>query len=128
MGPSPFKHPAVILANVRDAIEPSLSAAGFEFDGRHRPQKPIYPYLDYSRPGMLFRLAWDRRNECNFLGMIVELLDDAGEYQAVATLDFSGLSFTWSPGRIATEVTSRIEVFVATFNGFLSGIAANRIT
>ena len=52
--PSPFKHPAIILAKIRDAIEPSLAAAGFKFDGRNKPRTPVYLYLDYSRGDELF--------------------------------------------------------------------------
>jgi hypothetical protein len=42
MDPNPFKHPAIILAKIRTAIEPSLLAAGFQFNGRNKPSRPIY--------------------------------------------------------------------------------------
>ena len=74
MDPNPFKHPAVILARLRIAIEPSLSAAGFQFDGRNKPEAPVHLYLDYSRGDELFRLSWDKRERSGFIGFVAEML------------------------------------------------------
>jgi hypothetical protein len=123
MDPNPYKHPAIILAALRSAIEPSLSAAGFRFEGRNKPSKPIYLYLDYSRRGELFRLAWDRRDSNRFLGFTAELGSEAEEgYTTVAKCDLSGIARTPTQSVMA-ELQVRIDSFVKTVNAFLHGLA-----
>jgi hypothetical protein len=121
MDPNPFKHPAIILARIRKAIEPSLLAAGFEFNGRNKPSRPIYLYLDYSRPGELFRLSWDRRDSNRFIGFTAEVMDEPHGCKAVATTDLSGIA-KLPKSRITTEVQGHIDSFVEAVNAFLNDL------
>jgi hypothetical protein len=122
MAPNPFKHPAIVLANVRTAIEPSLLAAGFHFDGRNKPSTPVYLYLDYSRQGELLRLSWDRRDSNRFLGITAELLADAGGCKVIAAVELSGVAKL--PRACTTaEIQTRIDSFVETVNSFLNKLA-----
>jgi hypothetical protein len=121
MDPNPFKHPAIILAKLRKAIEPSLLAAGFRFDGRNKPSKPLYLYLDYSRQGELFRLSWDRRDSDRFLGFTAELLGDPECYTLITATDMSGIAEV-PRNRTTAEVQMRIEKFVQAVNDFLNNL------
>ena len=89
MDPNPFKHrhPAVDLKRVRSAIEPSLSAAGFVFQGRNNPYPgtPVFLYLDYARGQEELRVAWDRREDDQFIGFTAEFLSKTGELIIIAT-------------------------------------------
>jgi hypothetical protein len=119
--PNPFKHPAIILARIRKAVEPSLLAAGFEFNGRNKPNRPIYLYLDYSRPGELFRLSWDRRDSNRFIGFTAEVTDEPHGCKAVVTTDLSGIA-KLPKSRVSAEVQIRIDSFVQTVNAFLNDL------
>jgi hypothetical protein len=122
MDPNPFKHPAIILAQLRKGIEPSLLAAGFRFDGRNKPSKPLYLYLDYSRQGELFRLSWDRRDSNRFLGVAAELLGDPEGYTLITAVDMSGVAKV-PRNRTTAEVQTRIEKFVKAVNDFLNNLS-----
>lgn len=121
MDPNPFKHPAVILAKMRTAIEPSLLGAGFQFDGRNNPSIPIYLYLDYSRPGELFRLSWDRRDSNHFIGFTAELMDEPQGCKTIARTDLSGMSKI-PKIRTNVEIRIRIDSFVAAVKAFLDSL------
>jgi hypothetical protein len=110
MDPNPFKHPAIILAKTRDAIEPSLDAAGFSFDTRNKPPVPIYLYLDYTRSDGLFRLSWDRRDSNNFIGFVAELILESDGNDSVTSWD---LSYTAKLPR--ESMTVEIEAQIASF-------------
>jgi hypothetical protein len=121
MDPNPFKYPAIILAKIRAAIEPSLSAAGFHFDGRNKPSRPIYLYLDYSRPGELFRLSWDRRDSNHFIGFTAEIMNEPQGCRRIAAADLSGIAKL--PNVEATaEVQMKIDLFVDAINAFLNNL------
>jgi hypothetical protein len=117
MDPYPFKHPAVILARIRKGIEPSLYAAGFKLDGRNKPRNPVYIYLDYSRPGELFRLSWDRRDSNHFISFVAELL--AGdESRVVAKTDLHSVLAHVPKHAITAELLMQIDRFVDAVNDF----------
>ena len=121
MDPNPFKHPAIVLARVRRAIEPSLLAAGFQFNERNKPNKPIYLYVDYSRPSELFRLSWDRQDSNRFLGLKAEILDQPNGCKTIAATDLS-LPATFPRNRVTGEIQMRIDSFVEAVNAFLNGL------
>jgi hypothetical protein len=124
MDPYPFKHPAIILARLREGIEPSLRAAGFQFEGRNKPSTPIHLYLDYARPGELFRLSWDCRDSNRFLGFTAEFLRDSEEVILVAADDLSDLASV--PKRqITPAIQVRIDSLVAAINAFLTKLVTN---
>ena len=119
MDPNPYKHPAIILAKIRSAIEPSLQAAGFHFDGRNKPARPIYLYVDYFRKDQCFRLSWDRRDDKSFIGLIAEIIQEPDHLMTIAKVNFSGMAK--SPRkRITAEVEMRITPFVDAINDYLS--------
>ena len=119
--PNPFKHPAIILARLRTAIEPALSAAGFRFEGRNKPGRPIYLYLDYSRQGELFRLSWDRQDSNCFIGFTAELVPESGECKKIASDDLSYIGKL--PRNAATaEIQMLIDSFVKAINAFLNSL------
>jgi hypothetical protein len=119
MDPYPFKHPAIILARIRKAVEPSLVAAGFQFDGRNKPARPVYLYLDYSRPAEVLRLAWDRHDSNNFIGLTATLLGGSGDETRIAAIDLSELAHL--PKRQTTPALQmRMDAFVAAVQHFLA--------
>jgi class 3 adenylate cyclase len=122
MDPNSFKHPAIILARLRSAIEPSLSAAGFRFEGRNKPSRPIYLYLDYASQDQMFRLSWDRRDSDRLLGLIAEVGTDSEGYVTIAKCDLSAVA--WLPKkRVTAEVQDRMDLFVRTVNEYLRHMA-----
>jgi hypothetical protein len=118
MDPNPFKHPAVVLARLRDGIEPALFAAGFSFDGRNKPDRPFYLFLDYARGDTLFRLARDRRDNSDSFGFVAELMEPPDRYVSIAILDCRDLA-DWPPASLSAEIQVRMDAFVATVNSFL---------
>lgn len=52
MDPNPIKHPGALLARVREAIEPVLCSAGFQYEYRNDPRgrrgRPLF-WIDYRR-------------------------------------------------------------------------------
>lgn len=121
MDPNPFKYPAIILAKIRTAIEPSLLAAGFQFNGRNKPSRPIYLYLDYSRPAELFRLSWDRRDSNRFIGFTAEVIDEPQGCKTIASTDLSGIA-KLPKNRTNEEIRIRIDSFVEAVNAFMNGL------
>jgi hypothetical protein len=122
MDPNPFKHPAIMLATLRAAIEPSLSAAGFRFDGRNdpRPGPSNYLFLDYARGNEIIRVAWDRRDSNRFIGFTAEFLYETGVNAVVATEALNGLSEIQKQG-VTSAIQAHIDAFAKTVNDFLVG-------
>jgi hypothetical protein len=121
MDPNPFKHPAIILAKIRDGVESSLSDAGFQFDGRNKPTRPVHLYLDYSRGNELFRLAWDRRDSNQFIGIVAELIREPDELISVVSTDLRYIAKL--PRDAATaEIQMQIEVMTQTINQYLEAL------
>jgi hypothetical protein len=119
MDPYPFKHPAIILARIRKAVEPSLVAAGFQFDGRNRPTRPVYLYLDYFRSAEVLRLAWDRRDSNSFIGLTAVRFGDAGDETRVAATDLRDLAHL--PKQQTTAALQlRMDAFVDAVQQFLA--------
>jgi hypothetical protein len=118
MDPNPFKHPAIILAKIRDGVESSLSDAGFQFDGRNKPTRPVHLYLDYSRGNELFRLAWDRRDSNQFIGIVAELIREPDELISVVSTE---LSYTAKlpPNAATAQIQLQIETITTTINEYL---------
>jgi hypothetical protein len=123
--PYPFKHPAIILARIRNAVEPSLFAAGFQFDGRNQPTSPVYLYLDYSRTDELLRLAWDRRDSNCFIGLTAELFGVSERHAAIVAINVSEL-VKISRRHITAEIQSRIDSFVEGVSAFLNNMTPDK--
>jgi|GEM_PF-933969 len=117
MDPNPIKHPAVMLARVRDAIEPALLAAGFRLQGRNHPERPVFLWIDYTDGARVFHLAWDRRDSNRFIGLVAELIEEPDGITTVASEDFAGVEEVRSQG--SAKFQQRIEAFAATVNAFL---------
>lgn len=80
MDPKPIKHPAVLLARIRDRIEPSLMAAGFQFHSRNKPFGYGSRWLDYMNAGDTISIRWDRR----LVSIVAEMLDRSGRVELLA--------------------------------------------
>ncbi len=121
MDPNFLKHPAVILAKMRNAIEPSLVAAGFSFDDRNKPSVPLHLFLDYSRQESLFRLSWDRRDSNEFLGFKAEFLTAPDGYRLIAVMDLSDMCHV--PQKEASAILqTRMDSFIAAVVSFLNSV------
>ncbi len=110
-----------MLARVRDRIEPSLVAAGFDFAGRNKPEAPAYLYLDYSRDTELIRVAWDRRDSNNFIGFVAELARESVMVWSI-TRDLSHIARTLG-NQATAQVQFEIEAFAKAVNDYLESIA-----
>lgn len=124
MDPNPFKHPAVMLARVRDEIAPALLAAGFKLQGRNNAERPVFLWIDYTDGGRVFHLAWDRRHESVFKGLLAELIEEPDRITTVASEDFAGVEEVRSQG--SAKFQQRIEAFAATVNSFLEKLPLSR--
>ena len=82
MDPMPIKHSAVLLAHIRDEIEPSLGAAGFRFDARNHPPDNHCAslWIDYLRQSDVFSLRWER----SITRLAAERLDEQGNVEVLA--------------------------------------------
>ncbi len=88
MDPNPIKHPAVLLARVRDSIEPTLLNAGFQFDSRNSPRDPgrTHLWIDYVRGDDFIGLRWDRWQKT----LSLELITSSEDFEMIACVSLSG--------------------------------------
>jgi len=121
MDPNPFKHPAIILARIHEAIEPSLAAAGFKFDGRNKPPAPVYLFIDYSRGNDLFRLTWDRRDSDRFIGFVAELIHEPDNIESITSGDLSYIGKLPRDARNA-EIQTTVDTFADSVRKCLDGL------
>ena len=123
MDPNSFrrKHPAVMLKRIRSIIEPSLSAAGFVFQGRNNPYPgpPLFLYLDYTRGEEEIRVAFDRREDERFIGFTAEFLSATGDKITIATCRLSGIPAIPKESQNAA-VRSLLDTFTKEVNDFLA--------
>lgn len=92
MDPHPIKHPGVLMAWIRDQVQPILSAQGFSFESRNNPahdnweiQSYFWPrvlWIDYRRGDETLSLRYDRRNTPM---LRAERLNRQGNVEVVAT-------------------------------------------
>jgi hypothetical protein len=102
--PNPIKHPAVLLAQVRAAIEPTLLAARFRFEGRNDPRHdhgPPHLWIDYSRGEEVASLRWDAWRAA--LSLVA--IDANGTVHEIATVGFDGV-------RSTSELEARTDRFI----------------
>jgi hypothetical protein len=116
MDPNPIKHQAVLLAHIRDAIEPSLIAAGFHFDARNKPpaNHGYSLWIDYVRDGEMFSIRCDRW----IARLAAETLDSQGRVLIVAEVHFNR-------PRTHNELMDEVTPFIARINGFLDQSAGS---
>lgn len=124
MDPNPIKHPAVMLARVRDAVEPALLAAGFKLQGRNKPERPVYLFIDYTDGARVFHLAWDRRHDSVFKGLLAELIEEPDRITTVASEDFADAELVRSQG--SAKFQECIVSFAAAVNAFLEKLALSQ--
>ena len=103
MDPNPIKHPAVLLAHVREVIEPILHAAGYHFQNRNDPRGcgPQHLWIDYSRGPELVSLRWDAWQA----KLSLEAIDANGILQEIALVGFAG-------ARAKNEIMDRANGFI----------------
>ena len=102
MDPNPIKHPAVLLARVREAIEPVLRDAGFRYEGRNDPRRrrgPRHLWIDYRRGQEVVSLDWDDWR----VELSLTATDERGAIHEIALI-----SFARAPG----ELLKRADQFV----------------
>jgi hypothetical protein len=125
MDPNRYKHPSILLADVRSALEPSLEAAGYVFDHRNKPHKPIYLHIDYRRGEEVFRISWDRRNSDDFIGVVAEVFSTPDQGVTVARMDFASVAER-RKDELQAEIRSRMQSFVDEVNTYLAKTAQKR--
>ncbi len=121
MDPNPFKHPAIMLARIRDAIAPSLAAAGFKLVGRNKPPTSVHLYIDYSRGNDLFRLSWDRRDSNQFIGFVAEFIHEPDILESIISMDLSYIS-KLPHAAVTPEVQTQIDAIAKSINIYLKGL------
>lgn len=122
MDPNVFKHPAVILAKIRDAIAPSLAAAGYALDGRNKPSKPAHLYIDYSRGDDIFRLSWDRRESNQFIGLVAEFTREPDLLETVVKKDLSYIAKLPRGEKTTAEIQMQIDTIAESINNYLNAL------
>lgn len=121
-----------MLAQIHEAIQPSLETAGFSFDGRNN-HSPVYLYIDYSRGNDLFRVSWDRRTrgEINqFIGFVAEILLESGQLETIRSRNLGEFP-KYSLHRLTSELrqeTARFSTSVSQCLDQLSGSTRQRPT
>lgn len=108
MDPHPIKHPAVLLARIRDDIEPLLTEIGFRFDCRNKPLCPSSLWIDYRRNEEIVSLRWDREPA----RLTAERLDKQGNVDVIAEVVVSG-------PRSYDAMMARVAEFVERFRAAL---------
>jgi hypothetical protein len=110
MDPNPIKHEAVLLAYVRDSIEPSLIAAGFHFDSRNKPpaNHGHSLWIGYSRGSQTLSVRFDRW----IARLAAELLDNRGDVRIVAEVHFDR-------PRSHSELMRQVDPFIEQVRTFL---------
>jgi len=118
-----FNSPSRLLNGIRKAIEPSILASGFRFDGRNKQRSQIYLYLDYSRADALLRVCFDMRGS-HSRGLTVELLRQSDEEAivTVASVDVADLAL-FRPPNDRFVFQRRIDGFVKTVHHFFEALA-----
>jgi hypothetical protein len=96
------------MRRIRVALEPSLSAAGFEFDARHNSPRGRTSWFDFTRGDLILRCSLDCRNGA----LLAETLDDRADYQQVAAVELRDPTTTHA-------LLERMETFVAAVRRFL---------
>lgn len=111
MDPNPIKHEAVLLAHIRDEIEPLLFASGFRFGGRNNPPSKHGHslWIDYVRGNDTLSIRFDRW----IARMAAEILDGQGRVQIVAEVNFD------SPVKSNAELMDRVVPFIVSINDFV---------
>jgi hypothetical protein len=109
MDPNPIKHPAVVIAHIRDAIEPSIIGAGFCFDSRNSPPADGNSlWIDYARAGDTLSIRFD-----HYAGLTAELLDAGGRVTVLANVHLDGVRSTDElmsrMARFSESITTRVK-------------------
>ena len=101
--PNPINHPAVLSAQVREAIEPRIVEVGFEFDSRNNPvdRGRVNLWIDWTRQKELLSLRWDRHDAL----IELEHIDASSEARILASVCTSGV-------RTSLKLMERIEQFI----------------
>jgi Probable zinc-ribbon domain len=112
--PSPYRSAGQLLAKIRSNIEPNLLSAGYRLVGGNSRGSKFTQFLDYSRPGDLFTISWDRGQDQ--VGVVAELLSDSGaDLRVIAAADLSN-------ARSTSEIEHRLVPFIASVQTFLDGL------
>ncbi len=104
--PNPIKHLGVLMKRVREIVGPSLIEAGCTFEGKNQDARRAS--LNYSRAGILLRLAFDHLDA----RLIAETMDAAAEYRIVASVELNVV-------RSSGALLERIERFTSTVQELL---------
>src|SRR2546421_10553292 len=89
MDPNPIKSSGVLLARVRDAIEPTLLRAGFRLDHRNDPRVTLGPkhrWIHYARGQERLSLDWDDWKA----KLSLMLVDEHGTIHEIAVVSYEG--------------------------------------
>lgn len=118
MDPNPIKHAGVLMKRVRSEVEPALFAAEFVFEGRNKPVRGApgseHLWLDYGRPGMLFRLRFE---PCN-AQLIAETIDEKCAYCSAVKTDLCHMDKPPTTAELLTRIND-FNVAVIEFIGSL---------
>lgn len=99
----PIKNPGVLLARVRDLLEPLFLRAGLQFENRNDPRVdrgPRHLWIDYSRGKEVVSLRLDFRQAI----MSLSAMDQSGDIRQIASTSFEDCPIQ--------EITDRANQFV----------------
>ena len=111
--PNPIKHPAVLLAKIRDQIEPRLAARGFRAESRSDRHETTPIWIDYRSGDQLFSLRWDAIHAM----LTADMLGRDGNVARVAQAS-TNLVMSQS------ELLARVEPFVRATIAFLDRLSS----
>jgi hypothetical protein len=111
MDPNPIKHPAVLIAHIRDELEPALKASGFRYSGRNNVAYGGSRWIDYTNDAMTLSIRFDHQPER--IRLIAETLDGLGQVRVIAEVDCQG------PVRSHLQLMGRVRPFIDSINSHL---------
>ena len=111
----------MILARLRAAVEPSLFAAGFRFEGRNKSRAAL-PLPGLLPPKRIISIGLGPTRQRPLPGHYRRIPKRSEGYRPIAAVDLSGIAELPRQSQ-TTEVQLRIDAFVETVNGFLSKLA-----
>lgn len=107
--PNPIKHLGTLMKRIHGEIEPWLTVAGFEFEGKNLSSGSRHVWLDYARPGMILRCLFNADEG----RLKAETMDDQAVCEIAASVE------TGQP-TTAAEVLDLVHAFAETMQQFLA--------
>jgi hypothetical protein len=112
MDRKPIKNPAVLIADLRERLQPSLLDAGFLFDRKYPDRWRGGPTsVDYRRGDAVFSLHWNARSG----DLVAEYMTGGADVQRIACVSIRGVEANAELMGRVHPLLHKVTVFLAEF-------------